>query len=73
MAIWVHKYSFNILSVEAEVIRKRKEVLKEEKQLDRIQAKRNLDFLDILLFARVCCVIVAPTSDFIKFIPAVKT
>uniref|UniRef100_A0A4W6DH24 aromatase n=1 Tax=Lates calcarifer TaxID=8187 RepID=A0A4W6DH24_LATCA len=36
----------------AEVIRKRKEVLKEEKQLDRIQAKRNLDFLDILLFAR---------------------
>ncbi|XP_070767693.1 cytochrome P450 4T8 [Enoplosus armatus] len=35
-----------------EVIRKRKEALKEEKELDRIQAKRNLDFLDILLFAR---------------------
>ncbi|XP_045900327.1 cytochrome P450 4B1 isoform X1 [Micropterus dolomieu] len=34
------------------VIRKRKEALKEEKELDRIQAKRNLDFLDILLFAR---------------------
>lgn len=35
-----------------EVIRKRKEALKEEKELDRIQAKRNLDFLDILLCAR---------------------
>ncbi|XP_030250032.1 cytochrome P450 4T8 isoform X2 [Sparus aurata] len=35
-----------------EVIRKRKEALKEEKELDRIQAKRNLDFLDILLLAR---------------------
>ncbi|XP_074509229.1 cytochrome P450 4T8 [Sebastes fasciatus] len=34
------------------VIRKRKEALKEESELDRIQAKRNLDFLDILLFAR---------------------
>lgn len=45
-----------ILSVEDKVIRKRKEALKEEKELDRIQAKRNLDFLDILLFARVCYV-----------------
>ncbi|KAM3872700.1 cytochrome P450 4T8 [Diretmus argenteus] len=35
-----------------EVIRKRKEALKEEKELDRIKAKRNLDFLDILLCAR---------------------
>ncbi|XP_070692277.1 cytochrome P450 4T8 [Pempheris klunzingeri] len=35
-----------------EVIRKRKEALKKEKELDRIQAKRNLDFLDILLLAR---------------------
>ncbi|XP_076592483.1 cytochrome P450 4B1-like isoform X8 [Chaetodon auriga] len=35
-----------------EVIRKRKEALKEEKELNRIQAKRNLDFLDILLFAK---------------------
>ncbi|XP_070822230.1 cytochrome P450 4B1-like [Chaetodon trifascialis] len=35
-----------------EVIRKRKEALKEEKELDRIQAKRYLDFLDILLFAK---------------------
>nr|XP_046255878.1 cytochrome P450 4B1 [Scatophagus argus] len=35
-----------------EVIRKRKEALKEEKEMDRIQAKRNLDFLDILLLAR---------------------
>jgi len=34
------------------VIRKRKEALKEE--LEKIQAKRNLDFLDILLCARVC-------------------
>ncbi|XP_042346541.1 cytochrome P450 4B1-like [Plectropomus leopardus] len=34
------------------VIRKRKETLKEEKELDRIQAKRHLDFLDILLFAK---------------------
>ncbi|XP_039973213.1 cytochrome P450 4B1 [Xiphias gladius] len=35
-----------------EVIRKRKEALKEEKELSRIQTKRNLDFLDILLFAK---------------------
>ncbi|KAM3614417.1 uncharacterized protein V6R79_013848 [Siganus canaliculatus] len=35
-----------------EVIRKRKEALKEEKELGRVQAKRNLDFLDILLLAR---------------------
>nr|XP_020445914.1 cytochrome P450 4B1-like [Monopterus albus] len=35
-----------------EVIRKRKEALKKEKELKHIQAKRNLDFLDILLFAR---------------------
>ncbi|XP_049440288.1 cytochrome P450 4A4-like isoform X2 [Epinephelus fuscoguttatus] len=34
------------------VIRKRKEELKEEKELEHIQTKRNLDFLDILLFAR---------------------
>uniref|UniRef100_A0A3B4AU74 Uncharacterized protein n=1 Tax=Periophthalmus magnuspinnatus TaxID=409849 RepID=A0A3B4AU74_9GOBI len=37
----------------AAVIRKRKEELKEEKELERIQARRNLDFLDILLCARV--------------------
>uniref|UniRef100_A0A8C6THR8 aromatase n=1 Tax=Neogobius melanostomus TaxID=47308 RepID=A0A8C6THR8_9GOBI len=36
----------------AEVIRKRKDELKEEKELDRIEAKRYLDFLDILLCAR---------------------
>uniref|UniRef100_A0A8C7DSH4 aromatase n=1 Tax=Oncorhynchus kisutch TaxID=8019 RepID=A0A8C7DSH4_ONCKI len=35
-----------------EIIRKRKEALKDEKELGRIQAKRNLDFLDILLCAR---------------------
>ncbi|XP_017270737.1 cytochrome P450 4B1 [Kryptolebias marmoratus] len=35
-----------------EVIRKRKEALKEETELGRIQAKRYLDFLDILLVAR---------------------
>lgn len=42
------------LSFKEEVIRKRKEELKEEKELERIQAKRNLDFLDIVLLARVC-------------------
>ena len=57
----VCKYSSIILSVEEEVIRKRKEALKAEKELDRIQAKRNLDFLDILLFARVCYVMSTPT------------
>ncbi|XP_030637190.1 cytochrome P450 4T8 [Chanos chanos] len=35
-----------------EVIRKRKEALQNEKELDTVQKKRNLDFLDILLFAR---------------------
>uniref|UniRef100_A0A3Q2NN52 aromatase n=1 Tax=Fundulus heteroclitus TaxID=8078 RepID=A0A3Q2NN52_FUNHE len=35
-----------------EVIKKRKEALKEETELGRIQTKRYLDFLDILLFAR---------------------
>uniref|UniRef100_A0AAZ3NZK9 aromatase n=1 Tax=Oncorhynchus tshawytscha TaxID=74940 RepID=A0AAZ3NZK9_ONCTS len=35
-----------------EIIRKRKEALKDEKELGRIQSKRNLDFLDILLCAR---------------------
>ncbi|XP_034029938.1 cytochrome P450 4B1-like [Thalassophryne amazonica] len=35
-----------------EVIRKRKETLKKERELDRIQAKRSLDFLDILLCAK---------------------
>ncbi|XP_041842904.1 cytochrome P450 4B1 [Melanotaenia boesemani] len=35
-----------------EVIRKRKEALKEETELGRVQTKRYLDFLDILLFAK---------------------
>ncbi|XP_051921121.1 cytochrome P450 4B1-like [Hippocampus zosterae] len=35
-----------------EVIRKRKEALKEEKEPERIRTKRTLDFLDILLLAR---------------------
>ncbi|XP_029959279.1 cytochrome P450 4T8 [Salarias fasciatus] len=35
-----------------EVLRQRREVLKEETELTRVQAKRYLDFLDILLFAR---------------------
>ncbi|XP_069050372.1 cytochrome P450 4B1-like isoform X1 [Lepisosteus oculatus] len=35
-----------------EVIKQRKEALKDEKELDKIQKKRNLDFLDILLCAR---------------------
>ncbi|XP_043942773.1 cytochrome P450 4B1-like [Protopterus annectens] len=34
------------------VIQQRKEVLKDEKELEKIQQKRYLDFLDILLFAR---------------------
>lgn len=46
------------------VIRKRKEVLKEEKELGQIQAKRYLDFLDILLFARVCYVSSVSASCF---------
>lgn len=44
-----------MLFIKEEVIRKRKEELKEEKELERLQAKRNLDFLDIVLLARVCC------------------
>ncbi|XP_063342717.1 cytochrome P450 4B1-like [Pelmatolapia mariae] len=40
------------LSHTEEVIKKRREALKEEKELGQIQAKRYLDFLDILLFAR---------------------
>lgn len=44
---------FIILPFEEEVIKKRREALKKEKELERIQAKRNLDFLDILLFAKV--------------------
>ncbi|CAI5663565.1 unnamed protein product [Oreochromis niloticus] len=40
------------LSHTEEVIRKRREALREEKELGQIQAKRYLDFLDILLFAR---------------------
>ncbi|XP_058503893.1 cytochrome P450 4B1 [Solea solea] len=39
----------------AEVIRKRKEALKEEKELERVRSKRILDFLDILLSARDEC------------------
>ncbi|XP_068592156.1 cytochrome P450 4B1-like [Cebidichthys violaceus] len=35
-----------------EVIRKRREELKEENKLDHMQTKRNMDFLDILLLAR---------------------
>uniref|UniRef100_W5MPS7 Cytochrome P450, family 4, subfamily T, polypeptide 8 n=1 Tax=Lepisosteus oculatus TaxID=7918 RepID=W5MPS7_LEPOC len=35
-----------------EVIKQRKEALKDEKELDKIHKKRNLDFLDILLCAR---------------------
>uniref|UniRef100_A0A667YB32 Cytochrome P450, family 4, subfamily T, polypeptide 8 n=1 Tax=Myripristis murdjan TaxID=586833 RepID=A0A667YB32_9TELE len=40
------------LSFIEEVIKKRKEALKEMNGLDQIQSKRNLDFLDILLCAR---------------------
>ncbi|XP_068592039.1 cytochrome P450 4B1-like [Cebidichthys violaceus] len=35
-----------------EVIRKRREALKEENKLDHMQTKKNMDFLDILLLAR---------------------
>lgn len=41
------------LAFEEEVIKKRRKALKKEKELEHIQAKRNLDFLDILLFAKV--------------------
>lgn len=44
---------FIILPFEEKVIKKRREALKKEKELEHIQAKRNLDFLDILLFAKV--------------------
>lgn len=54
--MWVLQI-FIILHFVEEVIRKRKEMLKEEKELERIQAKRNLDFLDILLFAKVFSVL----------------
>lgn len=42
-----------ILRFEDEVIRKRTEALKEEKEMERVRAKRQLDFLDILLLSRV--------------------
>lgn len=42
-----------LLSFEEEVIRKRKEALKEEMELGCLQRKRNMDFLDILLLAKV--------------------
>lgn len=35
------------------VIKKRREDLKDEKELNRIQAKRGLDFLDLILLAKV--------------------
>lgn len=50
----VHVWRF--LSSTEEVIKKRKEALKGEKELESIQSKRNLDFLDILLCARVSLV-----------------
>lgn len=42
-----------ILRFEDEVIRKRTEALKEEKEMERVRGKRQLDFLDILLLSRV--------------------
>lgn len=35
------------------VIKKRREDLKDEKEMNRIQAKRGLDFLDLILLAKV--------------------
>lgn len=54
----------NNFSFKGEVVKKRKEALKEETELGRIQAKRYLDFLDILLFARVRYGILILTLDF---------
>lgn len=42
-----------ILRFKDEVIRKRTEALKEEKEMERVRGKRQLDFLDILLLSRV--------------------
>lgn len=58
---WLTCLSSNLVFVE-EVIKQRKKALKEEKEVNRIQAKRNLDFLDILLFARVCHMILLITQ-----------
>lgn len=55
-----------ILSFEETVIKKRKAALKEETELDNIKAKRYLDFLDILLLARVCNEMSIQSSDFRK-------
>lgn len=41
-----------IISHTDEVIRKRTEALKEEKEMERVRGKRQLDFLDILLLSR---------------------
>uniref|UniRef100_A0AAZ1XE84 Cytochrome P450, family 4, subfamily T, polypeptide 8 n=1 Tax=Oreochromis aureus TaxID=47969 RepID=A0AAZ1XE84_OREAU len=48
----IYKCLHFIFFSKEEVIRKRREALREEKELGQIQAKRYLDFLDILLFAR---------------------
>lgn len=42
-----------LLPLADDVIKKRMEELKNEKELDRIQAKRGLDFLDLILLAKV--------------------
>lgn len=44
---------YMVLFLLDEVIKERKESLKEEKELEKILQKRHLDFLDILLCAKV--------------------
>lgn len=60
--MWVLQI-FIILHFAEEVIRKRKETRKDENELERIQAKRNLDFLDILLSAIVNLVLLSPEQQ----------
>lgn len=60
--MWVLQI-FIILHFAEEVIRKRKETRKDEKELERIQAKRNWDFLDILLSAIVNSVLLSPEKQ----------
>lgn len=45
-----------------QVIRKRKEALKDEKEQEKLQKRKHLDFLDILLEARVSVQLPTPTE-----------
>lgn len=50
IVLWQFAHSLLFTDV---VIKKRREDLKDEKELNRIQAKRGLDFLDLILLAKV--------------------